>query len=55
MASFGPGQNFLNADSIIIEKFSEEPMTDIELDREIPLTDLKTPYIGLLGKSIEPL
>ena len=55
MASFGPGQNFSNADSIIIEKFSEEPMTDIELDREISAYRLANSYIGLLGKSIEPL
>ena len=55
MASFGPGQNFSNADSIIIEKFSEEPMTEIELDREISAFRLENSYIGLLGKSIEPL
>jgi len=55
MASFGPGQNFSNADSIIIEKFSEEPMTEIELDREISAYRLENSYIGLLGKSIEPL
>ena len=55
MASFGPGQNFSNADSIITEKFSEEPMTEIELDREISAYRLENSYIGLLGKSIEPL
>ena len=55
MASFGPGQNFSNADSIIIEKFSDEPITDIELEREISAYRLENSYIGLLGKSIEPL
>jgi ferrous iron transport protein B len=55
MASFGPGQNFSNADSIINEKFSEEPMTEMELDREISAYRLENSYIGLLGKSIEPL
>ena len=55
MASFGPGQNFSNADSIIIEKFSDKPVTDIELDREISAYRLENSYIGLLGKSIEPL
>lgn len=55
MASFGPGQNFANADSIIIEKFSDKPITDIELDREISAYRLENSYIGLLGKSIEPL
>ena len=55
MASFGPGQNFSNADSIIIEKFSNKPITDIELDREISTYRLENSYIGLLGKSIEPL
>ena len=55
MASFGPGQNFSNADSIIIEKFSDKPITDIELDREISTYRLENSYIGLLGKSIEPL
>lgn len=55
MASFGPGQNFSNADSIIIEKFSDKPKTDIELDREISAYRLENSYIGLLGKSIEPL
>ena len=55
MASFGPGQNFSNADSIIIEKFSDKPITDIELDREISAYRLENSYIGLLGKSIEPL
>ena len=55
MASFGPGQNFSNADSIIIEKFSDKPITDIELDREISAYRLENSYIGLLGKSIEPI
>ena len=55
MASFGPGQNFSNADSIIIKNLSEKPMTSIELDREISAYRLENSYIGILGKFIEPL
>ena len=55
MASFGPGKNFSEAKSLMTEKFSQASLSEIELEQEIAAFRLENSYIGILGKSIEPL
>ena len=52
MASFGPGDNFKNAEKII---FAENQSTDKTLlDDRIASFKLENSYIGIMGKAIEP-
>ncbi len=52
LASFGPGENFNNAESIVK---AENPTLSVDaLDDKIEEHKLEHSYIGIIGKSIEP-
>lgn len=53
MASFGPNENFKNADEIITQQYPELQNSDLE--NKINTHRLEHSYIGILGKTIEPL
>jgi len=53
MASYGPGENFSEAEQIIQSNFTE--LEGEELTNKINSHKLEHSYIGLLGKSIEPV
>ena len=53
MASYGPGKNFSEAEQIIQSNFTE--LEGEELTNKINSYKLEHSYIGLLGKSIEPV
>ena len=53
LASYGPGENFNDAENIITEKF--EKFENINIDSEIASHKLEHSYIGIIGKSIEPI
>ena len=55
MASFGPGNNFSNAEEIVSQKYASQPINEMELENKIASFRLENSYIGILGKSIEPL
>lgn len=55
MASTGPGNNFKNADQIVKDKYENIEISDEELDINIESFKLEHSYIGLVGKSIEPV
>ena len=55
MASNGPGNNFKNADQIIKDKYESIEISDEELNINIESFKLEHSYIGLVGKSIEPI
>ena len=55
MASNGPGNNFKNADQIVKDKYESIEISDEELNINIESFKLKHSYIGLVGKSIEPI
>ncbi len=55
MASFGPGNNFSNAEEIVTQKYASQPINEMELEKKIASFKLENSYIGILGKSIEPL
>lgn len=54
LASYGPGDDFDNAESIVQEKFSETYLPQAELDNKIASYKLQHSYIGNIGKAIEP-
>lgn len=55
LASYGPGDNFENAEEIVTSKYdSESSITQSELDEEIASFKLKNSYIGIMGRGIEP-
>ncbi|MBC7643105.1 MAG: ferrous iron transport protein B [Flavobacterium sp.] len=54
MASFGPGNNFNNAEKIIKEKYKFQS-DDKVLENRLAAYKLENSYIGILGKTIEPV
>ena len=55
LASYGPGDEFENAEEIVSSKYSvENSISQNELDEEIASYKLKNSYIGIMGRGIEP-
>jgi len=52
MASYGPGDDFNNAESIVKTEYPS--LTEIELDDKVAAHKLEHSYIGIVGKTIEP-
>ena len=55
LASYGPGENFNNAEKIISEKTTDKPLSTIEFENAVASQKLENSYIGLMGKTIEPV
>ncbi|NDP27017.1 MAG: ferrous iron transport protein B [Flavobacterium sp.] len=55
LASNGPSKKFRDADAIIKTKTENSSLSKIELKNKIASYKLENSYIGLMGKSIEPL
>jgi ferrous iron transport protein B len=55
MASSGPGSNYRNADEIIRSQYENVAISDDELQLNIESYKLENSYIGLVGKTIEPV
>jgi ferrous iron transport protein B len=53
MASFGPGEKFKNAENIVAQNNADIPK--VELDDKIAAYRLEHSYIGIVGKTIEPV
>ena len=55
LASYGPGDDFDNAEEIVSSKYTtEQNIPQDELDEEIASYKLKNSYIGIMGRGIEP-
>ncbi|MCG9971325.1 ferrous iron transport protein B [Christiangramia crocea] len=55
LASYGPGENFENAEEIVSSKYnSESTISQDEIEEEIASYKLKNSYIGIMGRGIEP-
>ncbi len=52
-ASFGPNENFDNAEEIVTQKYTE--LSPEELDNKIASYKLEHSFIGYAGKAIEPI
>ena len=55
LASYGPGENFNNAEEIIVQQQSGNTISQFEMDEKIASHKLENSYIGIMGKSIEPV
>lgn len=55
LASYGPGDNFNNAEEIVSAQTSEEITSDEEREEMIASHKLKYSYIGIAGRAIEPV
>ena len=53
LASFGPGEHFKNAEQFVQDEYPE--WTAEELETKVNAYRLEHSYIGILGKTIEPL
>jgi len=55
LASYGPGKNFSNAEAIVVEKTQHSNLSETELESAVAAHKLENSYIGLMGKTIEPV
>ena len=55
LASFGPGKNFNQAEDIVTQQLSHKGLTETELNIAIASHKLEHSFIGILGKTIEPV
>ncbi len=55
LASYGPGENFSDAEAIVIEKAQHQDYSDEELASAVASHKLENSYIGLMGHAIEPV
>ncbi|MFP4844689.1 ferrous iron transport protein B [Winogradskyella sp. PE311] len=54
LASYGPGEQFNNAQSIITEQYAADNLSDSELQQKIASHKLEHSFIGIAGHAIEP-
>jgi len=54
LASYGPGEKFNNAKTIITEQFAADNLTEEELQQKIASHKLEHSFIGIAGHAIEP-
>ena len=55
MASYGPGDDFKNADQIVKAQYENLEISEEDLELNIDAYRLEHSYIGIVGKSIEPV
>jgi len=55
LASYGPGENFSNAEQIVVSKHADKSLSETEFENEVASQKLENSYIGIMGKSIEPV
>ncbi|MEY3499052.1 MAG: hypothetical protein RL308_721 [Bacteroidota bacterium] len=54
MASYGPGNKFHNAETILMAKNENSTLSKIEFKNKLAAYKLENSYIGIMGKAIEP-
>ncbi|MGA9638947.1 ferrous iron transport protein B, partial [Flavobacterium sp.] len=54
LASYGPGKNFNEADTILRSKVENNTLGESEISNKIAAYKLENSYIGIMGKTIEP-
>jgi ferrous iron transport protein B len=54
LASYGPGKDFNEAESIVKERFANTILDETQFDNEVASQKLENSYIGLMGRAIEP-
>lgn len=54
LASYGPGENFNNAEEIIKTEYASQNLSEDELSQKIASQKLEHSFIGIAGHAIEP-
>ncbi len=54
LASYGPGENFNNAENIVKTEFASQNLSQGELQQKIASHKLEHSFIGITGRAIEP-
>ena len=54
LASYGPGDNFKNAEQILLSKSENQNLSKNDLNNKVAAYKLENSFIGIIGKSIEP-
>ncbi|NNK22427.1 MAG: ferrous iron transport protein B [Winogradskyella sp.] len=54
LASYGPGEDFNNAEEIVTEQYANQNLSKGELDEKIASYKLEHSFIGITGRAIEP-
>ena len=53
LATYGPGDKFNNAEAIVAEQYAD--LSDAKIDDKVAAYRLEHSYIGIIGKTIEPV
>lgn len=54
LASYGPGDNFNNAETIVKTEYASQQLSEEEISQHIASYKLEHSYIGITGRAIEP-
>ena len=54
LASYGPGENFNNAENIIAEEYASKDLSNEEIQQHVASYKLEHSFIGITGRAIEP-
>lgn len=54
LASYGPGDNFNNAETIVKTEYASQQLPEEEISQHIASYKLEHSYIGITGRAIEP-
>ena len=54
LASYGPGNDFNNADEIVRTEYASQDLSEDELNQKIASHKLEHSFIGITGRAIEP-
>lgn len=54
LASYGPGEQFNDADNIVTAQYASQDLTEEELHKKITAYKLEHSFIGITGRAIEP-
>ncbi|KAF2332169.1 ferrous iron transport protein B [Flavobacterium nitrogenifigens] len=55
LASYGPGKEFNEAETIVKERFANTTLDETQFENEVNSQKLENSYIGLMGRTIEPV
>jgi len=55
LASYGPGPEFNDADTIVKKEYASQNLSEDELQRKIASQKLEYSFIGIMGRAIEPV
>ncbi len=55
LASYGPGEKFKNAEQIVKQEVVSQQLLETELEHKVASYKLEHSYIGIVGKTMEPI